>query len=236
MKVRCGKGHYHNSVAEVRACYNGERVTDVATEAQTPFPGATEEPKPTAKQLSFIESLLKRQGLVYTPGLDSLNRRSASAVIDTLKGANPGTYPDFEPESASAFEDMDIPGLGTVPVRKAPAFDPETLEDGFYALPDPEGKRLPVVYKVIVAVHGSGRKYAKRLNTDTGEWDMARGSISLLRPEHKMTLQQAMDVAKVVANDVNGALYGRCFKCGRTLTNEDSIERFMGPVCADSFN
>lgn len=129
----------------------------------------------------------------------------------------------------------EIPGLNGVRVPKAPEFDPQTLDDGFYALPDPEGKSLPVVYKVIVAVHGSGFKYAKRLNSDTGDWDMARGAIQLLRPEHEMTLEQALKVAKVVANDVNGALYGRCFRCGRTLTAEDSIERFMGPVCASKF-
>lgn len=137
--------------------------------------------------------------------------------------------------TAPGFEQADIPGLGKVPIQKRDDFDPQSLADGFYALPDPEGAQLPVVYKVIVAVHGSGRKYAKRLNTDTGEWDIARGAIRLLRPEHKMTLEQALAVAKVVANDVQGELYGRCFVCGRTLTNEDSIERFMGPVCAEKF-
>jgi Family of unknown function (DUF6011) len=246
-KIRCGKGHYHESVADVRACYNGERVQDVATDEGF-FP--RQDPKPTAKQLSFIENLLNKSGLQYVPGLDTLNRRSASAVIDTLKGGSAALHPDFEllnPANSFAngtahierqtFERVDIPGLGTVPLPKAPAFDPHSLEDGFYALPDPEGAHLPVVYKVVRnVVQGDGtRAYAKRLNTDTGEWDMARGSISLLRPEHKMTLEQALKVAKVVAKDVNGALYGRCFKCGRTLTAEDSIERFMGPVCAQSF-
>lgn len=247
MAVRCGKGHYHETGTDVRRCYNGERVEDVSGTA-----GRSEEPKPTEKQLSYIESLLRKSGLVYLPGTQELNRRSASDVISLLlDGTAKLVHPDFEPfnpansfahgtahvevQSGSDFEKMNIPGLGDVPVRKAPAFDSEMLDDGFYALPDPEGGNLPVVHKVIVAVHGSGRKYAKRLNTDTGEWDMARGAIKLLRPEHKMTLQQALDVAKVVAQDVNGALYGRCFKCGRVLTKEESIKRFMGDTCAASF-
>jgi len=29
-----------------------------------------------------------------------------------------------------------------------------------------------------------------------------------------------------------GRLYGRCMVCGRTLTDEGSIERGIGPICA----
>lgn len=130
------------------------------------------------------------------------------------------------------FEEVEIPGLGKVPVRKPERFDPEKLEDGFYALPT--GDEFEV-YKVVIAVHGSGRKYAKRLNIETGEWEMAPGKIRKLRPEHQMTLKQALKVAKAVATDVESRLYGRCFVCGRTLTREDSIKRFMGPICAAKF-
>lgn len=276
MQIRCGNHQgtfYHDSIADVRACFEGANVATVAQQAQRP--------KPTAKQLSYIESLLSKNSLRYVPGMNSLDKFSASGVITALKDGSAHESDDFEPTSsgyvclpcaggdcgecigrlpndlvcqhscsnpansfangtahveAGTFERMDIPGLGNVPVRKTPDFDTETLDDGFYALRDPNGENLPVVYKVIVAVHGSGRKYAKRLNTDTGEWGMARGAIRLLRPEHKMSLEDALKVAKAVATDVNGALYGRCFKCGRTLTAEDSIERFMGPVCAESFN
>lgn len=219
-KIRCGRGHYHNSVAEVRACYNGETVTDVAEERTAAAPA-----KPTEKQMSYAESLLKRNGLVYLPGLDTLNRQTISGVIDALKSGEARQAPVFGPAEDDTVE---VPGLNGVRVPKRPAFDPETLDDGFYMREDN-------VYKVIVAVHGSGRKYAKVLS-ESGTWEMAPGAVAKLRPEHKMTLEQALKVAKHVANDVNGALYGRCFKCGRVLTNEDSIERFMGPVCAESFS
>lgn len=120
---------------------------------------------------------------------------------------------------------------------KAPAFDTETLEDGFYALHDPASGAPAAftVYKVVVAVHGSGRKYAKRLDTATGEWERAPGSIRKLRPEMRMTLREALVVAKIVATNVEGRLYGRCFVCGRLLTKEDSIDRMMGDVCAGKF-
>lgn len=220
-KIRCGKGHYHESIAEVRACYNGERVTDVTPEGNPQGPA-----KPSEKQINYAESLLKRNGLRYLPGLETLNRQTISGVIDKLKSGEAHSAPVFGP--AEEDDTVEVPGLSGVRVPKAPAFDPETLDDGFYFHED-------VVYKVIIAVHGSGRKYAKALS-ENGTWEMAPGAVRKLRPEHKMTLEQALEVAKVVANDVNGALYGRCFKCGRVLTAEDSIERFMGPVCAESFS
>lgn len=220
-KIRCGNGHYHNSVAEVRACYNGETVADV-----TPEQRATGDHKPTERQLGYAVSLLKRNGLQYLPGLDTLNRQTISGVINALKSGEAHQAPVFAPADDS--DTVEIPGLSGVRVPKAPAFDPETLEDGFYM-------RGENVYKVIVAVHGSGRKYAKVLS-EQGTWEMASGAVAKLRPEMRMTLEQALKVAKHVATDVNSALYGRCFKCGRVLTNEDSIERFMGPVCAESFS
>src|SRR5690554_6938476 len=86
------------------------------------------------------------------------------------------------------------------------------LEDGMYVL---DG----VIYKVQHAVHGSGRQYAKRLVPNSpGErasFEYAPGMVRKLRPEHRMSLDQAKEF---------GALYGTCCQCGRVLTNEDSIE------------
>lgn len=157
MSIRCGRGHRHETVSDVRRCYSGESVPDV------------------------------------TP--------AGSVAVATRP---------------------------TRPTREV-QFNPETLEDGFYV-------RDNTVYKVIVAVHGSGRKYAKQLDKTTGVWEMAPGAVRTLRPHHRMTLAQAIAVAKVVATDVNGQLYGRCFVCGRPLTAEDSIDRMMGPVCAGKFS
>lgn len=219
-KIRCGRGHYHTSVAEVRACYNGERVTDV-----TPERSADAEPKPTEPQISYLERLLKKNGVNYVPGIANLTKRTISPVINKLK-AGDVSGADFEPtfNPANSFAN----GTAHIEVQKGSDFDPETLEDGFYF-------NGGSVYKVIVAVHGSGRKYAKRLEEETGSWEMAPGAVRTLRPEMKLTLEDALKVAKVVATNPQSQLYGRCFKCGRVLTDEDSIERFMGPVCAESF-
>lgn len=103
-------------------------------------------------------------------------------------------------------------------LRKAqPAVE---IEDGMYVL---DG----TIYKVQHAVHGSGKQYAKRLVPgapgERATFEYAPGVVNRLRPEHRMTMDQAREF---------GALYGTCCQCGRVLTNEDSIEAGIGPICA----
>lgn len=97
-------------------------------------------------------------------------------------------------------------------------------EDGMYRTSD------GTVYKVQIAKNGSGRLYAKKLveHTDedgTTQWsfEYAEGAASRLTPADRMTLEQAQEFGK---------LYGVCCRCATDLTDEASIERGMGPVCA----
>lgn len=93
------------------------------------------------------------------------------------------------------------------------------------------------IYKVQVAVHGSGHLYAKRLVIDAPAVRDAHGNITRpgqahyerdytaiakLRDEHRMTLEDAKGF---------GDLYGMCMRCAATLTDEDSIAAGAGPVC-----
>jgi len=85
------------------------------------------------------------------------------------------------------------------------------------------------VYKVQRAVHGNGRVYAKQLTVlSTGEFqfEYAPGAIRFLTQDTRMSVEDAAAF---------GHLYGRCVQCGRTLTDEDSIARGIGPVCASYF-
>jgi hypothetical protein len=98
------------------------------------------------------------------------------------------------------------------------------ITDGLYR--SPEG----TVYKVQKAVHGSGHLYAKRLEVDpdtkTGTFEYAYGAIRLIDPAWRMTKEDAIAF---------GALYGCCCNCGRTLTDEKSIEAGIGPICSRRF-
>lgn len=95
-----------------------------------------------------------------------------------------------------------------------------SVEPGMYRTPD------GTIWKVQLAVHGSGKPYAKRLVVEPGQpgtFVYEPGAITRLRADHRMTL----DDAKAF-----GALYGVCCQCGRTLTDEGSIADGIGPVCA----
>ena len=93
--------------------------------------------------------------------------------------------------------------------------------DGFWELPD--GR----IAKVQIAVHGSGQPYAKLLNTDTGSFDYLSGLVGeVRRTGTRLPIERAKELGK---------LYGRCICCGRTLTDEYSIENGIGPICAQKF-
>ena len=98
------------------------------------------------------------------------------------------------------------------------------ITDGLYRSPD------GIVYKVQKAVHGSGNLYAKRLEVDpdtkTGTFGYEPGAIRRIDPAWRMTKEDAIAF---------GALYGCCCNCGRTLTDEKSIEAGIGPICARRF-
>lgn len=91
------------------------------------------------------------------------------------------------------------------------------IEEGFYALSEDE------IYMVVRSK--AGRLYAKIHNGD-GRWDYSAGSITKLEPKMRMDLDAAKNYGKET---------GQCLVCGRTLTNPDSIEAGIGPICASRF-
>jgi len=106
-------------------------------------------------------------------------------------------------------------------VERAASAPQRTVDDGFYELP---GERIA---KVLHAVHGSGRQYAKLLNTDSGGFDYTPRLIDEVRAHGvPLTLERAQQLGK---------LYGMCCRCGATLTDENSIAAGIGPICASRF-
>lgn len=95
--------------------------------------------------------------------------------------------------------------------------DVDALDVGMYKVGE-------AIYKVQRAVHGSGHLYAKRLTEDGFEYEA--GAIRKIRASDRLTLDEAKAYGKVT---------GQCCVCGRTLTNESSIEAGIGPVCSGKF-
>lgn len=83
-----------------------------------------------------------------------------------------------------------------------------------------------VIYKVQRAVHGSGNLYAKRWDAETESFDIERGAIRKIEAAHRMTAAEA---------GAFGLIIGACAHCGKTLTDEESIARGLGPICAGKY-
>jgi hypothetical protein len=83
-----------------------------------------------------------------------------------------------------------------------------------------------VIYKVQRAVHGSGNLYAKRWDAETESFDIERGAIRKIRAEHRMSVDEA---------GAFGLIISACAHCGKTLTDEESIARGLGPICAGKY-
>ena len=164
-------------------------------------------PRASAPQIALIRQLVQEQGRTLLADPAGLSKADASEMITLLMKAR-DTAPEVRTETPAA-----------------------QVTEGMYRTPDGE------IYKVQVAVHGSGRLYAKRLQeldeprelkkgTRTHDFVYEAGALQKLTPEMKMTLEQAKEW---------GALYGTCCRCGLTLTDEKSIEAGIGPVCGDKF-
>lgn len=141
----------------------------------------------------------------YDEKRDSLDTKGAHKLIERLK------------DYAYRRPPVDSAPASTIPSEPQ---NRETVEDGMYLF---NGE----VWKVVHAVHASGHQYAKRFVPPAyegakGTFEFVRGAIKRLRPEHRMSLEQAVHYGK---------LYGVCIRCGTVLTDETSIEEAMGPVC-----
>lgn len=181
----------------------------------------------TTGQITLINKLVSERADLY-------RQIGEAAAADAIMA-----YPETHDIASLAFSDA------SSAITKMIAFNREfkdthrvvaggvarITEDGMYRL---DG----VIYKVQEARNGSGRLYAKRLNTFQidvnadgepvykSEFEYAPGIVTKLTNANRMTLDEAKEF---------GALYGNCCACGRDLTNELSIELGIGPVCRSKF-
>jgi hypothetical protein len=71
---------------------------------------------------------------------------------------------------------------------------------------------------------GAGRLYAKILDVQTGQWAYSPGTVNTLKAEDRLTLAGAAALGKK---------WHRCMCCGRELTNPESIDYGIGPICRE---
>lgn len=157
----------------------------------------------------LIECLLECPELPGTPTEPMATEKQVAfaASLATRKGRDVGDL--------SAYTRREISAL--IEELKATPDEVPELEQGMY-------RRDDVIYKVQRAVHGSGNLYAKQLVMDDegAHFEYAPGMVHKLTADDKLTLDEAKEF---------GALYGVCCACSKTLTDEESISKGIGPVC-----
>ena len=176
----------------------------IATMVEAPRPLR----RPTPAQVNYIKDLRTKLGLIPVPpeAAQPKDSDTASSMIDLLKE-----------ELANRIT------ANPAPTSIAPTALPK-VADGYYAV-DTDGK--------ISFYH---------VNTPTeGRWegytfvDVQAGSDFIKLPSQRV--RNAV-IAKIAVDPKEASLrygreIGRCGVCGRTLTNQDSRDRGIGPVCAD---
>lgn len=97
-----------------------------------------------------------------------------------------------------------------------------TAEKGYYL--------VDCVVHAVVASKETGNLYAKRLVIGTtasgakhASWEYAKGGIYACTPDRRLSLDEAKAMGK---------LHGICMICGKQLTDVQSVENGIGPVCA----
>ena len=101
------------------------------------------------------------------------------------------------------------------PAQQQPA-QQLAVEDGFYVLGE-------TIYRVKTSK--AGRPYALKAD-ESGHFEYEPGGIARLSGARAMTLEDAKTF---------GHRFGSCCMCGRLLSDPESIEAGIGPVCANKY-
>lgn len=223
MAIKCGRCQcYHESVADVKTCSQGGRVAVL----DPPMASMSVPAGPTDNQWKFLNDLRQQVGLPRLPDSHRAqqNRKSISgaindALIDVAAAKEAGTWVNPNPGSESGKS------------RHLLAKDHSTITAGYYAIPSLTGNQDLDFFRVDVPDDGSWKGYVfvKRV---------LGGGADSLRTERvaKTTAEQVLMVllppfAALAARERFGQEIGRCGCCGRSLTDETSRARGIGPDC-----
>jgi hypothetical protein len=217
--IKCGRcGQYHESVADVRKCFNGEDVT--GTQGTLPAGKRLSE-----AQVGYAKKLLSQLNAVYTAerpiedlGRSTDGRELLDGLVAARKAKTSGLPYKLPANVAQSANPASETAIRTVV--------PE-IPHGYYATPSATGNNDYDFWFVNVV-------------TREGKWEGFRsvsrviGGRSPVRVPGK-TRVAALKTIEDFGVDKAGNLFAdemeRCRKCGRHLTDELSRKRRMGPDC-----
>lgn len=196
--------------------------------------------KVIAGDTEAVEALDDDARALTTDTKDVRDIRHASQLIDHGKETTRRLRAELAAARATVAEINAIvddaavaaaPAAAAAAASVAPAeapFDPQTLEIGIYRVGE-------TIYKV-KPNRDKTRKYAERLIYTVGEakrlteagteikaeYEFARGAIYRIRPDNRVTGQEAEELSIV---------FNSCIACGRHLKAAESVAAGIGPVC-----
>ncbi len=219
--IRCGncKG-YHNSVTEVRDCYN--RIVPVQDKG--PSNGATD------KQLSLIHQLVtEREVPECFEVRKDLTKREASQLIDLLfskpkkvvvgaRDAMPNTVPTHDVPNGT-YTVGDEEDYVTIKIEEGAKW-----ADGQTVVSFLSGSDNEVSYTGFAFLTDQGLKVWKRFREESRPIAAVQ---YLLTGNVDEAHERFLNLAEAFALES-----GHCMRCGRKLTVPASLHRGLGPVCA----
>lgn len=224
MAIRCGAcGNRHQTVAEVRRCFPPaapKHLTPKWAKSNMRSFGANVDSQSTRMVATRMATRPQADYIV-----DLLNK--ISKVSGSKEGiANKAMFTDHYTANttfAMASETIDELKIALKKAESAARAPTPSVPDGRYALRNAEG--IVKFYKVNSPAEGrwAGRTFVDAMASDE-RWPIRNPG------------ERARILAEIAA-DVQGALQlygqeiGSCGHCGRTLTDETSRARGIGPVC-----
>lgn len=211
--IKCGNCKAtHTSVSEVRNCYAGTLVKrPISVEVGITQAEINRKPvAPVARTNRFAGRCAKCSGWVAA---------EAGILGERVNGKWLVEHAECPASSRPIYVEAADGSVGRASSAVAPATEPE---DGIYITPNED------IFKVYCMVHGSRRQGAKRLEF-SGDGKTGKFVYQGLASRHLPGNARRMSREEAAAF---GKLYGFCVRCGRTLTDENSIAAGIGPVCA----
>lgn len=223
MAIRCGRcSCYHESVADVRACFNGGHVAVIDVPQQTTRANA-----PSEKQIAYANKLLEQLGRPARTEAEWIEngqtRRSISELIN-----------DLQIDIEHAKRDGTLQARqDSAPHKHLQAADYPDVRAGYYAVPSLTGNNDLDFFRVDKPEEGywKGCLFVKRI---LGGHDPER--VAHATAEAWLRNLLAVGIGKRgeavrKAMETFGQNMGRCGSCGRTLTDETSRAYGIGPDC-----
>lgn len=179
-------------------------------------------PMATEKQLSFLRSLMTDKAALL--GLDA---DEAAAKLDAwLPTLDMNQASENIDKALDAVKKLRKGGAATTAKPAAPA-QWESVVEGRYAIPTQDGAKNELAfYKVDRPTEGrwAGYVFVKRL--------VGPEEQRLSQKQSAAILAKIGEFGAEKASKLYGKEIGHCGVCGRRLTNDESREAGIGPICA----